>query len=228
MISISIVVPVLNEEGILLPFLERLARLQHIEIIVVDGGSEDRTLSLLRNFSSHSSFQVLTAPRGRARQMNEGAKRASGESLLFLHADSTLSQTGLDALSRVMSESDRVGGAFRLRIDSTSFFLKAVSWAANARSQYLGLPYGDQGIFVRRSVFEKVGGYADLPLMEDVDFIRRLKKVGPIVLLNEVIVTSSRRWNRDGRLYNSFRNFILLACYLMGISPFRLARWYHR
>lgn len=224
---ISVVVPVLNEEGIVIPFLRRLTRFQGIEIVVVDGGSQDRTLPLLQDFSRRHSVGVSVAPGGRARQMNEGAARSTGDILFFLHVDSSPPQTGMESILEAMKAKDVVGGAFRLQIDSRSLFLRMVSRAANARSRYFGLPFGDQGVFVRRDVFEKLGGYADLPLMEDVDFIRRLKKSGQVILLKEAVTTSARKWNQEGYLYNSLRNVILLVLYFLGVSPRRLGWWYH-
>lgn len=225
---ISVVAPILNEEKIVIPFLERLALLRGLEIVVVDGGSEDQTLSLLKEFSNRHSIQIESAPRGRGRQMNAGVKRTTGEILLFLHADSTLSQKGIDSIFEVMEDPVVVGGAFRLKIDSSSSFLKGVAWAANLRSHYLGLPYGDQGIFVRRETFQRLTGYAELPLMEDVDFIRRLRKLGHLVILEEAVLTSPRRWNQEGSVFATLRNLALLALYLLGIPPRRLAKWYSR
>src|SRR5581483_7845817 len=153
---------------------------------------------------------VSSGPRGRALQMNEGAKRAVGEALLFLHADSRLPPGALDAIATALVDSAVAGGAFRLKIDSSRLFLKVIAAAANLRSRWLGLPYGDQGYFVRREIFEKIGGFKTLPIMEDVDFIRRLKQRGAIVLLDAPISTSARRWAAEGYLYATLRNFALL------------------
>ncbi|MFQ5781223.1 MAG: glycosyl transferase family 2, partial [Nitrospiria bacterium] len=112
-------------------------------------------------------------------------------------------------------------------IDSPVFFLKVVSMMANLRSRFLNLPYGDQGYFVRRDLFLKLGGYRAMPLMEDIDFIRRLKKVGRVVLLKESVTTSPRRWLQEGYFYTSFRNFVLFILYYLGVSPLRLAKWYY-
>ncbi|NKE69931.1 TIGR04283 family arsenosugar biosynthesis glycosyltransferase [Candidatus Manganitrophus noduliformans] len=225
----SIVIPVLNEEEALRRTLDRLEQFTEVEMIVVDGGSTDETVPLLQAWSDRHSTQtrsVLYGERGRARQMNAGAERATGEILLFLHADSLLPAGAIDAVAEAVRSPAVAGGAFRLKIDSEAFFLRIVEKLANLRSRFLKLPYGDQGIFVRRDLFERLGGYAELPLMEDVDFIRRLKREGEVVLLAEEIATSPRRWLREGIYYVTLRNLVLLALYFGGVSPGRLARWY--
>jgi len=227
--QLSIIIPVLNEKETLRRTLERLEPFAPAEIILVDGGSTDGSVPLLQAWSDRPSSQkrvVLYSERGRARQMNAGAKRATGEIFLFLHADSLLPQGAIDAVAEGLRSSAVVGGAFRFRVDSERIFLRMVERLANLRSRLLKLPYGDQGIFVRREVFDRLGGYADLPLMEDVDFIRRLKKKGEIVLLQPAIVTSPRRWLKEGIYYTTLRNLILLGLYFTGVSPRRLARWY--
>lgn len=227
--KISIIIPMLNEKEMLRRTLDQLERFPSAEIIIVDGGSTDGTVAILQAWLDRHSSQarlVLYCERGRARQMNAGAKQATGEIFLFFHADSLLPEGAIDAILEVSGSPGVVGGAFRFRIDSDIFFLKTIEKLANLRSRVFKLPYGDQGLFVRREVFERLGGYADLPLMEDVDFIRRLKKEGKVVLVKEEITTSPRRWFQEGIYYTSLRNFFLLALYLGGVSPRRLARWY--
>jgi len=227
--KISILIPVLNEEESLRRMLPHLEQFPGIEVIIVDGGSRDGSAVLLQSWSDRPTTQeriVLFSERGRARQMNAGAKRAAGEILLFLHADSFLPSRALEAIEEAVRSSGVVGGAFRFRVDSRHFFLKFVERMANLRSRFLQLPYGDQGIFVRRPIFERLGGYADLPLMEEVDLIRRLKKEGELVLLEEAVTTSPRRWLREGVYRTSFRNLILLGLYFAGVHPRRLANRY--
>lgn len=227
--KISIIIPMLNEKEMLRRTLDQLERFPSAEIIIVDGGSTDGTVAILQAWLDRHSSQarlVLYCERGRARQMNAGAKQATGEIFLFFHADSLLPEGAIDAISEVIGSPGVVGGAFRFRIDSDIFFLKTIEKLANLRSRVFKLPYGDQGLFVRREVFERLGGYADLPLMEDVDFIWRLKKEGKVVLVKEEITTSPRRWFQEGIYYTSLRNFFLLTLYLGGVSPRRLARWY--
>ncbi len=241
--DLSAIVPVLNEEKLLPAFLQQSDHWPITELIIIDGGSQDQTQAILRAWQEGPSSTrhrfFLTTEAGRAKQMNKGAEVAAGSMLLFLHADSILPLTGFDALFTALQDPHVVGGAFRLQIDSPSLFLKSVSKMANLRSSLLGLPYGDQGIFVRKEIFEKIGGYANLPLMEDVDFIHRLKQQGRLVLLQDKITTSARRWelpaqanpsqwNRWRKKYlTSIRNVILLLLYLMGVHPKKLAEWYN-
>ena len=227
MTRISIIVPVFNEETIIVPFLRNLPPVRNMEVVVADGGSRDRTVPLARGFQALYPLTVCSAPRGRARQMNEGARRATGDILVFLHVDSAISEEGLESALKALEAPEVVGGAFHLRIDSDRLLLKAVAGMANRRSRWWGLPYGDQGLFVRKDVFEKMGGYADLPLMEDVDFIRRLKKEGRVAFLEEEIITSARRWEQEGILYTTLRNLFLLGLYFLGVPPRRFSKWYH-
>ncbi len=228
--ALSIVIPVCNEaEG--LPFLlKSLEALEVDEVIFVDCGSLDDTAALLKIWATAApgsyDRKSLVSKRGRANQMNAGAEAAMGDIILFLHADTTLPHGGIHVIRECMKNPGVVGGAFRLKIDSPHFFLKGVEKIANLRAFYGGLPYGDQAYFVRREVFQKMGGYRVMPLMEDVEFIRRLKKEGKIVLLEKAVRTSARRWEKQGYFYTSFRNMVLLGLYFFGVSPSRLAKWY--
>lgn len=228
--KLSIVIPVCNESSVLEDLLNRLDPFSMDEIIVADCGSCDGSVAFLQAWANGGSGRyrrmVLSAPRGRGSQMNAGAKRARSELFLFLHADTHLPTDGIDLVRETMNSRDVVGGAFRLHIDSKHPFLKWVSWMANLRSVYWALPYGDQAYFVRRSVFESLGGYPALPLMEDVAFIGKLKKAGRIVLLKKAVSTSARRWQRRGHFFTSFQNMFLLCLYFLGVSPGRLAKWY--
>ena len=231
MSKISVIVPLLNEEKVLPLFLDHLRKLPVNEVICVDGGSHDRTTDILLKWAEGDSAEcrrvVISSSKGRALQMNEGAKGAIGEILFFLHADSWVDADGPRAILNALKDDLLVGGAFRLKINSPGVFLKGVAFAVNARSRYLSLPYGDQGYFVRRNIFETLGGFKNLPLMEDVDFIGRLQKEGPIVLLNESITTSARRWEQRGRFYTTLRNLVLVILYFLGIAPEKLAQWYY-
>lgn len=226
--TISVIVPVLNEENTLPLFLSQADDWPVLEVIIVDGGSSDRTPSLLLSWSleDKTKRRFLIAKKGRGRQMNEGARVASGDLFLFLHADSIVPPSGFREIVKALQDADIAGGAFRLKIDSPSLFLKGISRLANLRSSLFSLPYGDQGFFVRKAVFEKSRGYQEWPLMEDVEFIRRLKREGKIVLLKEAMTTSARRWESGGWKV-SFRNLTLLLLYFMGVCPKRLGRWYN-
>lgn len=228
--KISMIIPVHNEASELPHLLSSLVRLQMDELIFVEGGSEDETAALLQAWSHQETPSYkrvsLSSSRGRGTQMNTGAQRATGDILLFLHADTTLPLEGIQVIHDKMKDTAIVGGAFRLRIGSKHPFLRFVTWVANMRSAFLGLPYGDQAYFVRKDVFEQMEGFRTMALMEDVDFIRRLKKEGKVVLLNQAVTTSARRWLKQGIYWVSFRNMTLLCLYYMGVSPNKLARWY--
>lgn len=219
---LSIIIPTLNEAAVIEKTLAALPRRGGIERIVVDGGSSDDTAERAKPHADG----VLITEAGRARQMNAGARAAGGDVLLFLHADSHLAADAFDAISQALEDPTVAGGAFKLAIDSTRRSLCIVAAVANWRSRLTGIPYGDQGIFVRRTVFEKLGGYPDLPIMEDLEFSRRLKRTGKVALLSGPIMTSSRRWDRGGVWYTTLQNQIFVLAYFMGVSPKRLAQWY--
>jgi rSAM/selenodomain-associated transferase 2 len=223
-LKISVILPVLNEAALLPDTLQSLAQSQdpYLEIIVADGGSGDGTVALARQYTN----KVVAAPRGRGQQMNQGASQAEGDVFLFLHADSCLEAGGIEEIREGMRDERVVGGAFRLAIRSNRTALGFVSSAANLRTLLTRIPYGDQGIFVRRKVFERMGGYRDLPFMEDLDFCRRLKREGKILLLKKRVWTSPRRWEKEGALKVTLRNQVFVVLYYLGVSPKRLVRWY--
>lgn len=222
--EISIIIPVLNEAGCILQTLSALQVLRAAgnEVVVVDGGSEDGTVSISRPLSD----QVIKAPRGRSRQMNAGAKAASGEIFLFLHADTCLPQNGdrliIDALKRY----DKEWGRFDIRLSGTQPLLRIVECLMNWRSRLTGIATGDQGIFVKRKLFEAVGGFPDIDLMEDIALSKILKRFGPPLCLRERVMTSSRRWEKNGILRTVFLMWRLRIYYALGLDPQHLARWY--
>ena len=161
--------------------------------------------------------------------MNAGAATAHGEILIFLHADTKLPDNALGKISRVLQDERYVGGAFDLGIDSRRLFLKYISARASLRSRLNRIPYGDQAIFIRKDYFDQIGRFKDIPLMEDVDLMRRIKKdKKKIYILSDKVMTSARRWERDGALYTTLRNQILIALFYLGVSPYRLAKYYWR
>jgi rSAM/selenodomain-associated transferase 2 len=219
---ISVIIPTFNEAGTIEDALRSLPQDSRLECIVVDGGSTDDTVVRAKPIAD----RLLIAQAGRARQMNAGAGAANGEVLLFLHADTRLPVGAPEDVIRAMEKPDVVGGAFRLAIDSRRWILRWISAAANLRSRLSRVPYGDQGIFVRKSVFERLGGFPDLPIMEDLEFSRRLKRAGRTVLLPAVVRTAPRRWEREGVLRVTLRNRLFVLLYFLGVSPARLARRY--
>lgn len=218
---VSVIMPVLNEEAIIEDTIRSLND-PRLELIVVDGGSRDKTISIVSRYK----IRLIPSIPGRGRQMNYGARYATRDILLFLHGDAKITEKGIDAMLKAMEDPLIIGGAFRLAIDSGSTYLSLVALWANMRSIIFGLPYGDQGIFVRRSAFEEIGGYQDVPIMEDLEFIRRLKRRGKIRILGEAVSVSSRRWDKEGPVYATFRNLILAALFLLGVSPKKLYKWY--
>ena len=224
--QVSIVIPVLRDTAQLDGLLASLARMPEgsaAEVIVVNGDADDGSLVPLRE--RHPGVRWVASPPGRGRQMNAGAAAAAGRWLLFLHADTRLDDRWRDALREADSRG-AVAGAFRFTLDSPRAAARLVERGVAWRTRRLGLPYGDQGLFVRRDVFAELGGFRPYPLMEDVDLVRRLRGRGALLPSPVPVRTSPRRWERDGWLRRSLRNLALVALYLGGASPYRLARFY--
>jgi rSAM/selenodomain-associated transferase 2 len=210
--EISIIVPTFNEEMTIRQCLETVADIPGIEVIVVDGGSADRTVEIV---GQYRDVKIVSSEMGRSIQMNKGAGYARGEILLFLHADCVLSREAVLNVRNVFRCSTFVGGAFKIRLLSDKFPYRLIEMGINFRSTLFKLPYGDQGLFVKRSVFEELGGFREVPNCEDLDFICRLKKNGKIIILDERISSSIRRWENHGILRTSLRNQFLLASYVL-------------
>jgi rSAM/selenodomain-associated transferase 2 len=223
---ISVIVPVINEaEGInqLIGHLGSLRKDNDIEIIVSDGDPQGRTINAIKD----ARVTTVSSGKGRGRQMNKGAATATGEILLFLHADTFLPSGAFEKIAAVMRPGCYAGGAFDLGIDSCRTALKIVEQAASLRARITRIPYGDQAIFIRRDIFQDMCGYMDFPIMEDVDLMQRLKRAGrPIIIISDKVRTSSRRWEREGVAYCTVRNWTLVTLYMMGVSPEKLARFY--
>jgi rSAM/selenodomain-associated transferase 2 len=172
---------------------------------------------------------TLRAEKGRARQMNTGAARSTGEILLFLHADTLLPANALAKIEEALSDEICVGGAFDLGIQNSRRIFQIIGWCASWKHRLTRVPYGDQAIFLRRKYFEELGGYPEIPLMEDVELMKRIKRKGRrIIILPDAVKTSSRKWEKDGVIYTIFRNWALQTLYLMGMPAARLVKYYYK
>jgi rSAM/selenodomain-associated transferase 2 len=220
--NVSVIVPVLNEENSIGATLQALLPLAPYEIVVVDGGSSDRTCEIASQFG----VNVISSERGRARQMNRGAREASGEVLLFLHADTRLPQTAFHDIASALGDPRYLGGRFDVELDGNHWMLPLIARMISCRSRTTKVGTGDQALFVRREVFRQMDGFQEIALMEDIAFCRTLKRMGKVACLRSRVVTSARRWEADGVWRTIFRMWALKLLYLAGVSPARLKHYY--
>ena len=192
---------------------------------MVDGGSTDATAAVAARYPR---ARLLASPRGRARQMNAGARATRGDVLLFLHADTLLPDGALGAVEAALVDPGVAAGRFDVSFDNPRLVFRMIAWFMNERSRWTGISTGDQALFVRRAVFESLGGYAEMPLMEDVELCRRLKRRGRLAALPLRVRTSARKWERDGAIRTILLMWALRFLYMAGVSPERLHRWYYR
>ncbi|MGH9397403.1 MAG: TIGR04283 family arsenosugar biosynthesis glycosyltransferase [Terriglobia bacterium] len=218
--TISIIVPTYNEEEAIGALLENLWQLKPEEIIVADGNSIDHTAEI-----AAQTARVVTSARGRGIQMNAGARESSGDVLLFLHADVRLGPGSLGMIRERMRTPSIVGGNFDVRYQGGDW-VADIFTRVNRWRRRVGILYGDSGIFCRRSVFEGLGGYRPWPVLEDYDFVRRLRKAGKLVLLNEPVWVSDRRWRNLGLFRTVWSWFWIQTLYFAGVRPERLAMLY--
>lgn len=223
---ISVIIPVFCEQAGINETIEAVRRLpggEAAEIIVVDGGPGGETLAAVRD----KAVRKVLSAKGRGGQINRGAAIAGGDLLLFLHADTLLPPAAFERIAEAMREEGCVGGAFDLHIDSPGAGFRAIETMANFRSRLTRIPYGDQAIFLRAAAFRTLGGFSEIPIMEDVDLMRRIKRKGwPIFIFRELVTTSARRWKKEGLIFGTLRNWTLITLYLCGVAPERLARFY--
>lgn len=230
--KISIIIPVLNESATIEETLTRLQKAINIEVIVVDGGSRDETVAIAKHLSKTLApflpIKVISAAAGRACQMNAGAAIATGDLLLFLHADTYL-PTEFDTLVRQALQPPRtIAGAFELRINASLRGLRLVEKMVNVRSRFLAMPYGDQAIFLKASTFHDLGGFPDLPIMEDFELMLCLRRRGCITIVPAPVVTSGRRWQKLGVVKTTLINQLIIVGYFCKVPPAQLVRWYRR
>jgi rSAM/selenodomain-associated transferase 2 len=223
--ALSIIIPVLNESAAIQSTLKPLTGVPEVEVIVVDGGSQDNTVEL----AQAGGATIIQAPQaGRANQLNFGASMAQGEILLFLHADTLLPQDYLPQVQKLLAQPQVIAGAFSLRIAADGWDYRLLEGAIALRSRLLSLPYGDQAIFMRTAQFKAIGGFQPLPIMEDFELIQRLKRQGKIAIAHSTVLTSSRRWQKLGILRTTLINQRIILGYSLGVSPQRLVDWYQR
>jgi len=220
--TVAVIVPVFNEERVLPSLIEQLRRLNADEIVIVDGGSSDGSRDLLQQ----SGLRWITSEPGRALQMNAGARITPSEILLFIHADTVISSSQISKLREAMSDVAVAGGRFDVRMSGNRFSFQVIAWFINMRSRLSYINSGDQCQFVRRSAFDRLGGFPDQPLMEDIEFSKRLKRVGRVICLRDRVATSSRRWENNGIIRTVWLMWKLRLLYWLGVSPEKLAHIY--
>lgn len=220
--KLTVVVPTLNEAAHLKTSLDSLP--DDAEVVVADGGSSDETLSI----AARCGARVVTCDKGRAHQMNRGAETAHGDVLLFLHADCSLGPRALESIETALADDAVVGGSFQLEIANARRGLRLIAATSNARARWLQTPYGDQAIFVRKSVFDALGGFPDIPFMEDVGLVRKLKRAGRLVLVDDTVTTGARHWSRLGLVGTTLLNWTMVTLFLLGVPAERLEPIYRR
>jgi len=222
-VRLSVVVPVLNEQEVIAATLAAIRKGgRDAEIVVVDGGSFDRSVQIAAQFAN----QVLSAPRGRAQQQNYGAARSAGDTLVFVHADTIVPPTFRDDIAAALDDPEVCGGRFDLCLDDRRAVGRLIGQAISLRSRLTSSATGDQAIFVRRSTFERLGGFPEIAICEDIAFVRLLKRAGRVACLRSTVTTSARRWQHAGFIRTIARMWIIKSLYLCGVAPERLARWY--
>ena len=225
--NISVIIPTLNEEFSIAKTLDALSRLVNVaEIIVVDGGSTDKTVEIVENYRGSKEIRVIkTAQANRGKQLNEGTIHASGEVFWFVHADTRPVQGCAKQIKELMRYDEIVGGNFKIIFDGASRWARFLTWLY-PQLRSIGLVYGDSAFFVRRSVYEKIGGFRDLPLFEDVDLYKRLLKKGQFVYIDLPITTSSRRFENHSFLWTFIKWSVFQGLYWFGVPPRLLAKKY--
>lgn len=218
--TIAIVIPCLNEAEAIDSSLPAALEFG-CEVIVSDGGSTDDTIERARTLGA----KVVSGPPGRGEQLNRGAAAAKADVLLFLHADTRLPPEAIGAIQQTITDGAD-GGAFRVRFDDPRSIMRLAAWLINLRTRWTQTPLGDQGQFARRSVFERLGGFREWPILEDLDFSRRLKRVGKLVVIPHAVTTGARRFNKRGVLRTIATNWLIWGLFFLGVSPQRLAKLY--
>ncbi len=225
---ISVIIPVYRESMRINKTIEFVKQasggIKH-EIIVTDGDPSGSTIKHIKN----NGIIKLTVPKGRALQMNAGAARARGDILLFLHADTKLPVNAFRKIIDALSDGCIIGGAFNLGIQDPNLIFRIIAFAASLKHRFTRIPYGDQAIFMLKKYFEDIGRYPEIPLMEDIELMKRIKKRGDrIIIFNEAALTSSRKWKAEGIIFTIIRNWTIQALYMFGFPPERLVKYYYK
>ena len=225
-VRIAVVIPVRNEEDHVAAAVAsaRATELDGVEVLVVDGGSVDSTCERARA----AGARVIASEPGRARQLQAGAGATEADAILFLHADTRLPERYAESIRRALADPEMVGGAFAFRFAESGLRLRIVEWGVRMRLALADLPYGDQGIFVRRAALTAVGGVPQVPIMEDLDLVRALQQRGRLALLPDPATTSARRYLERGIARSVLRNALALVARALGVERARIAAWYRQ
>ena len=226
--NFSVIIPVLHETNKINSLIEHLHALEgsrNSEVIIVDGSPTKDTINVI----SDKKVISIASEKGRAKQMNAGASIARGEILIFLHADTKLPEDAFQKIRRVLEEGRYVGGAFYLRIDSDRVIFKLISHITSFLSRLTRIPYGDQTIFIKKDYFNRIGRYGDIPVMEDAELMRKIKRERKkICIIRDNVKTSPRRWEEKGIFYTILINQMIRILYFLGVSPDKLTKFFYR
>ena len=226
-IKVSLIIPVFNEALIIEEYLARIPMRPDLEVIIVDGQSDDETVALCEKIQLKFKPKIVISPlKGRANQLNFGASLAIGQILCFLHLDSQLPSDYFTQIEKLLSYPQAIAGAFSLAIAAPQMPFRWLEKLVDWRSRLFSLPYGDQGLFLKKSVFNTMEGFSPMPIMEDYEFVQRLKKQGKIYISQASVLTSSRRWQKLGILKTTLINQGIILGYYLNIDPKILADWY--